>query len=102
MAAINGCLSRTRSCAFGSHAQGAFGVLTGRVRSDRRTEEDVAGVDDDARIAGLCRVEAVEAARRGARLLLADAVVFRAMTRALEPLRRLAERDAATQVHAAL
>src|SRR4051794_27214708 len=108
MAAItNSCLSHAHGAAFGSHAlpshaQRTLGVLTGRVRPDRRAEEDVAGIDDDARIARLRCEEAVETARRRARLLLADAVVLRAVTRALEPLRRLAERDATTEVHAAL
>src|SRR5689334_13609539 len=104
MAAItNGCLVDERGrdgfrCVQpGSHAKRALGVLAGGVGADRRAEEDRAGVDDD-RVAGLGRVEAVEATRRRARLLLADAVVLRAVARALEPLRGLTERHAATEV----
>src|SRR3954462_15573980 len=94
-AITNSCLVAvgwTGSHAPGSHAQGALGVLTGGVRPDGRTEKDRSRVDDDAAVARLRRVEPVETARRGAGLLLADAVVLRAMARALEPLRRRAER----------
>src|SRR5689334_14753480 len=99
MAAItDGCLDVVRPGGSDAelYAQGSLGVLTGRVGPDRGAEEDVAGVDDDARVARLGRVEPVETARRGAGLLLADPVVLRAVARALEPLRGLAERHAAT------
>src|SRR6185295_20145877 len=53
MAAItNGCLAVVRL-----YAQGSLGVLAGRVGTDRRAEEDGAGVDDDAAVARLRRVE---------------------------------------------
>ena len=63
--------------------------------------DDGLGVDDDDAALDGDR-EAVQAPRRGAALLLADPVVLRAVARALEPLRRLAPRHPAAQVHALL
>src|SRR5207248_2252750 len=82
-------------------AVGAFGLLAGRVRADGRTEDDQSGVDLDRSAAHLHR-EAIETARSRATLLLADAAVLRAVARTLEPLRCLAPRDAAAEVHALL
>src|SRR5262249_60599514 len=97
MAAItNGCLVQERRGRGGwcspraLHAKRTLGVLAGRVGADRRTEEDVAGIDDD-RVARLCRVETIETTRRRARLLLAAPVVLRAVARAFEPQRRQRE-----------
>ena len=47
-------------------------------------------------------LEPVHPVRRGAELVLAGGVVLRAVARAFEPLRLLAERDPAPQVHAPL
>src|SRR6476661_1237699 len=84
-----------------SHAQRAFRLLPGGVGADRGAVVDRAGVDLHlTAVDG--EVEAVESARRRAGLLLADAVVLRAVAGAFEPLRRLAERDTATEVYAPL
>src|SRR5215831_12256435 len=61
-----------------SHAQRAFRLLPGGVGADGWSDVDRAGVDLHlAAVDG--EVEAVEATRSGARLLLADAVVLRAV-----------------------
>src|SRR3954469_7862716 len=80
-----------------------FGLLSGRVGTDRGALDDAggAGVHRDG-LAGDLRREAVEAARRGAALLLTNAVVLRAVARTFEPLRGRAVRHAAAEVHALL
>src|SRR5262245_46029325 len=82
-------------------ARRALGALTGRVRADRRAGDDDPGVDGQLG-AGHRDDEPVEAARGGTTTLLADPVVLRAVAGALEPLRGLAPRDLATEVHALL
>src|SRR3982074_2032730 len=82
------------------HAQRPFRFLTSRVGADRRSQDGGAARVDRHRVAGEHRGPAVEPSGRGARLLLADLVVLRTVARALEPLRALAERDAATEMHA--
>src|SRR3954454_605858 len=76
-------------------------LLAGGVRADGRPLDDEAGVHDQ-RVAADLHGEVVEAARRGPALLLADAVVLRAVAGALELLRGRAVRDAAAEVHALL
>src|SRR5680860_833769 len=83
------------------HTGRSLGRLTRRVRADRRPGDDLASVDLDA-AARHGEREPVEAARGGPGLLLADAVVLRAVAWALEPLRRVAPRNPAAQVHALL
>src|SRR6185436_7400372 len=92
---------RQTSIGCGSNAKRPFRLLTGRVRADRRADLDAAGVDGEAPAADLDR-EPVETARGGAGLLLADPVVLRTVTRALDPLRVLAPRHAAPDVNAPL
>src|SRR6476620_6739087 len=71
--------------AYVSHARRTLLTLSGRVRPDRGTLEYRCGVDEHA-AARDAEGEAVEAARRRATALLADAVVLRPVARALEPL----------------
>src|SRR3954447_18185109 len=80
-----------------------FSLLLGRVRADRGALDDAggAGVHRDG-VAGDLGREPVEATRRRTTLLLTDAVVLRAVARALEPLRGRAVRHAAAEVHALL
>src|SRR5215216_6332675 len=80
-----------------------LGRLPRGVRADRRTldERRSGGVDRDLAARHL-EHESVEPTRRGPALLLTDAVVLRAVARALEPLRRLAPRHPAAEVHALL
>src|SRR5207302_2310461 len=85
----------------GCDAERTFGVLPGRVRPARRPRLDIAGVDRE-RAARQRQRHAVEPARCRAELVLTGAVVLRAVAGALEPLRRLAERDAAAEVDASL
>src|SRR4051812_27399980 len=80
----------------------ALGLLAGGVRADRRAGHDRAGVDRHVAVAGDRDGEAVHAARRRTGLLLADLVVLRAVTRALEPLAGHARRHAAAEVRALL
>src|ERR1700712_5370015 len=82
-------------------AVGTLGLLAGGVGADRRALDDHAGVDGGRAVADLAG-EAVQATRRRATLLLARLVVLRAVTAALEPLRREAGRHAAAEVHALL
>src|SRR3954464_7603295 len=82
-------------------ARRPLGALTGGVRADRRTDDHDAGVDVQL-VAGDGHDEAVETAGCGTAALLADPAVLRAVAGALEPLRRLAPRDLAAQVHALL
>src|SRR5437868_6100328 len=80
-----------------------FGLLSGRVRADRRALHDArrARVHRDVPARDLRR-EPVEATRRRTALLLADPVVLRTVARALEPLRGRAVRHAAAEVHTLL
>src|ERR1051325_7071561 len=55
-----------------THAVGAFSLLSGRVRADRRADDPLRGVDAD-RAAGDGEREAVQPARRRPALLLAVA-----------------------------
>src|SRR5580765_8519897 len=84
-----------------SDAVGAFGHLAGGVGSDGRTLREERGVDGHV-AAGDEHLETIEPPGRGTVALLADAVVLRAVARALEPLRGLTPRDAAAEVHALL
>src|SRR5207245_513177 len=87
------------SCAGDVDAVHTLGL---RLRGDgapRGTRDDVGGVDDHLPILDV-HPETVEAPRGGAGPVLAVDRVLRAVARALEPLRRVAERDAAAQVHA--
>src|SRR5438270_11916070 len=79
----------------------AFRLLSGGVGADGRAGDDRLGVNHDHATLDR-RGEAVETARGRAALLLADPVVLRPVARALEPLRRLAPRHPAAQVHALL
>ena len=63
-------------------------ALAGRVGADRRTRIDRRRCRRCMLPPAMVSDEAVEAAGRRARLLLADPVVLRAVARALEPLRR--------------
>ena len=80
----------------------SFGFLTGGVDTDRLALDDGAGVDGDVASGRELEREVVHAARSGATLLLADAVVLRAVAAALEPLARGALGHAATEVRALL
>src|SRR5688572_8696280 len=85
-----------------SDAVGALGFLTGRVGADRHALDDVARVDGDLVGGRELEREVVETARRRPRLLLADTVVLRTVTTALEPLARRALGDAAPEVRTLL
>src|SRR5207342_259809 len=90
------------ACAHGASDTGrSLGALAGGVGADGRADDDLAGVDDDV-AAGDLEPEAVEAAGRRATALLADPVVLGSVARALEPLRAVAPRHAAPEVHALL
>src|SRR4051794_20615550 len=80
----------------------ALGLLAGRVRADRRSRHDRAGVDRHVAVPGDRDREPVHAARRRPGLLLADLVVLRPVARALEPLAGEARRHAAAEVWALL
>src|SRR5688572_22666491 len=84
-----------------AYAVGARGLLAGGVRADGRTRDDDRGVHADLPTGDRQR-EAVEPARCRAALLLAVAVVLRAVALALEPLRRLALWHPAPEVDALL
>src|SRR5919106_607311 len=90
---LTGCLS--------SDAARALSLLAGGVDPDRRALDLGPGVDRH-RVAVDGDREPVHAPGGGAALLLADPVVLRAVTGALEPLRRLAPRHPAAQVGALL
>src|SRR6478735_11437218 len=83
-------------------AVGALGLLAGGVRTDRRARDLLAGVDRDVAVGADRGRMAVHAARGGSGLLLADAVVLRAVALALEPLAGRALRHAAAEVGALL
>src|SRR5947207_1872836 len=78
-----------------------FQLLAGGVRPDGGTLDDLLRVDAEDAAVDL-DAEPVEAARRGAALLLSHPVVLRSMARTLEPLRAWAPGHAAPQVHALL
>src|SRR4051812_20401113 len=78
-----------------------FGLLPRGVRADRRTHDDLLGIDDDLTALDADH-EPVEAARCGPTSLLTDAVVLRPMARTFEPLRGLAPRHPAAQMNATL
>src|SRR3954464_15278513 len=82
-------------------ARRPLGALPGGVRPDRRADDHDARVDVHL-VAGDGHDEAVETARRRAADVLTDPAVLRTVAGALEPLRRLAPRDLAAQVHALL
>src|SRR5947209_3908845 len=83
------------------HAMRPLGLLAGGVGADDRSQGDEAGVDRDLAAADVDR-EPVESPGGGPTLFLADAVVLRPVAGTLEPLRRLAPRHPAAQVHALL
>ena len=84
-----------------AHAVRAFSFLTGRVRTDRRTLEDLTGVHRQHPTRHLHR-EMIHTPRRRTTLLLPHLVVLTAVTRALEPLRRRTRRHPTTQMRTLL
>src|SRR3954451_9340913 len=76
---------------------GAFSFLASGVRADGRPLDDRAGVDGEYPTAPI-GADPIHAARRRTTLLLADLVVLRTVTRALEPLRGETRWNAATEV----
>src|SRR4030088_907829 len=76
-------------------------ALAGGVGSDRGALDDQLGVHRDG-IPAHAHDEAVEAARRRAALLFTDSVVLGPVAGALEPLRALAPRHPAAEVHTLL
>src|SRR2546421_12563437 len=84
------------------HAERSLRRLVDRVRASGRAGVQGGGVDQDVLGAVDGDREALQAGRRGSELILAGLVVLRAVAGALEPLRLLAVRHAAPEVHAPL
>src|SRR5438067_652624 len=82
-------------------AEGTLGILSRAVRTAWRPDDEVTRIYRKE-AAGRRQREPVQSARRRPGLVLTGTVVLRAVARTLEPLRRLAERNAATEVHAPL